>query len=114
MTKREFDGLRTEILNQFAEMRREIQAMLPREIYEVRQRQTLDDIADLQARLSKVETTNIDLNTQLLSVKQQTPAQIAGAAGQVRYETLNRTFDLVTKVLFAVGGAVLTYIAYHH
>ena len=114
VTKREFDALRAELLNQFAEMRREIQAMVPREIYEVRHRQLVDDVTDVQARLAKVETANIDLNSQLLSVKQQTPAQIAGATGQVRYEALNRAFDLATKILFAVGGAVLTYIAYHH
>lgn len=114
MTKREFDALRAELLNQFAEMRKEIQAMLPREIYEVRHRQLVDDVTDLQARLSKVETSNIDLNTQLLSVKQQTPIQISGSATQIRYDTVKTALDLLTKVLFAVGGAVLTYIAYHH
>lgn len=114
VTKREFDALRAELLNQFAEMRKEIQAMLPREIYEVRHRQLVDDVTDLQARLSKVETASIDLNTQLLSVKQQTPIQISGSATQIRYDTVKTALDLLTKVLFAVGGAVLTYIAYHH
>lgn len=114
VTKREFDSLRADILNQFTEMRKEIQAMLPRELYEVRQRQVVDDMADLQQRLAKLETSNIDLNTQLLSVRQVTPAQIRSGDNQIRYETVKGALDLLTKVLFAVGGAVLTYIAYGH
>lgn len=114
MTQREFQSLRSEIITRFDELGKQIQMMLPREIYEVRQRQVTDDMDDLRDRLAKLETSNIDLNTQLLSVKQQTPIQISGSATQIRYDTVKTALDLLTKVLFAVGGAVLTYIAYHH
>ena len=102
------------MLAQFTAVRDELRAMLPREIYNVEKKQTTDDIAELQARIAKLETASIDLNTQLLSVKQQTPIQISGSATQIRYDTVKTALDLLTKVLFAVGGAVLTYIAYHH
>ena len=114
MSNRQLEQLRTDMLAQFTAVRDELRAMLPREIYNVEKKQTTDDIAELQARIAKLETATIDLNTQLLRLKQQTPAQIAGATGQVRYEALNRAFDLATKILFAIGGAILTYIAYHH
>ena len=47
-------------------------------------------------------------------MRQVTPAQIRSGDNQIRYETVKGALDLLTKVLFAVGGAVLTYIAYGH
>ena len=114
VSNRQLEQLRTDMLAQFTAVRDELRAMLPREIYNVEKKQTTDDIAELQARIAKLETASIDLNTQLLSVKQQTPIQISGSATQIRYDTVKTALDLLTKVLFAIGGAVLTYIAYHH
>ena len=114
VTKREFDSLRAEIITRFDDLGKQIQSMLPREIYEVRQRQVVDDMEDLRGRLAKLETSNIDLNTQLLSVKQGTPAQISKSAGDLRYETLARMFDLFAKTAFFLGSAVVTYLVYHH
>ena len=114
MTKREFDSLRTDILSQFAEMRKEIQAMLPRELYDVRHREMVEDHTELKARVAKTEQTIIDLNTQLLSVRQQTPAQISSSSQQVRYDMLNKAFDMFAKVAFFVGGIIASYFIYHH
>ena len=114
MTKREFDSLRADILTQFAETRKEIQAMLPRELYDVRHKEMVEDHAELKARVAKTEQTIIDLNTQLLSVRQQTPAQISSSSQQVRYDMLNRGFDMFAKVAFFVGGIIASYFIYHH
>jgi len=114
VTKREFDSLRADILSQFAEMRKEIQAMLPRELYDVRHKEMVEDHAELKARVAKTEQTIIDLNTQLLSVRQQTPAQINSSASQVRYDILNKSFDMFAKVAFFVGGIIASYFIYHH
>ena len=114
VTQREFQSLRSEIITRFDDLGKQIQTMLPREIYEVRQRQVVDDMEDLRGRLAKLETSNIDLNTQLLSVRQVTPAQISKSAGDLRYETLARMFDLFAKTAFFLGGAVVTYLVYHH
>ena len=114
MTKREFDGLRAEILNQFAEMRKEIQSMLPRELYDVRHREMVEDLLELKARASKSEQTIIDLNTQLLSIRQATPAQINSTAQQVRLDTAKAAFDMFAKSAFFVGGIIASYFIYHH
>ena len=114
VTKREFDGLRAEIITRFDDLSKQIQGMLPREIYEVRQRQVVDDMEDLRQRLAKLETSNIDLNTQLLSVKQGTPAQISKTASDLRYDTLRNAFDMFVKTAFFIGGAIVTYFIYHH
>ena len=114
VTKREFDGLRAEILNQFTEMRKEIQAMLPRELYDVRHKEMVEDIAELKARASKAEQTIIDLNTQLLSVKQTTPAAITSSSQQVRLDTAKAAFDMLTKTAFFVGGIIASYFIYHN
>ena len=114
VTKREFDSLRADILSQFTEMRKEIQAMLPRELYDVRHKEMVEDHAELKARVAKTEQTIIDLNTQLLSVRQQTPAQISSSSQQVRYDMLNKAFDMFAKVAFFVGGIIASYFIYHH
>lgn len=114
VTQREFQSLRAEIITRFDDLGKQIQAMLPREIYEVRQRQVTDDMDDLRARLAKLETTNIDLNAQLTTLKAATPQQIAKSASDLRYDTLNKAVDFGVKTLFAVGGAVVTWLIYHH
>ncbi len=116
VTKREFDQLRTDILSQFTAMRQEIQAMLPREIFEVRQRQVTDDMEDMRQRLAKLETSNIDLNTQLLGVKQtaaQTPQQINTNAIQMRADAMAKGIEMASRIGFMLGGALLTFIAYY-
>ncbi|HEU5347004.1 MAG TPA: hypothetical protein VFU63_00195 [Ktedonobacterales bacterium] len=116
VTKREFDGLRAEIITRFDDLSKQIQAMLPREIYEVRQRQVTDDMDDLHARIAKLETSNIDLNTQLLSVKQataQTPQQITSSAMQMRADAMAKGIEMASRIAFMLGGALLTFIAYY-
>ncbi len=116
VTKREFDQLRTDILSQFTAMRQEIQAMLPREIFEVRQRQVTDDMEDMRQRLAKLETSNIDLNTQLRGVKQtaaQTPQQSNTNAIQMRADAMAKGIEMASRIGFMLGGALLTFIAYY-
>lgn len=118
MTKRELDALRQQIEAGFAALREDLKATLPREVYAVNQRQVEADITDIQARLQKLETTTVDLNTQLLSLKQVTPVQISGSATQIRYEAVNRTLDAFSRIALMVGGALVSFLAYtlanHH
>lgn len=113
MAKRELDQLRADIMNQFSETRKEIQAMLPREIYEVRQRQVTDDQADQAARLAKLETQVIDLGAQVTTMRTATPQQISSSAIQMRADAMAKAVEMGTRVVFMLGGALLTFIAYY-
>ena len=116
VSNRQLEQLRTDMMAGFTTVRDEIRAMLPREIYNVERRQIQDDITDLQARIAKLETSNIDLNTQLLSVKQataQTPQQINSSAIQMRADAMAKAVEMGIRAVFAVGAALLTFIAYY-
>lgn len=113
VAKRELDQLRADIMNQFSETRKEIQAMLPREIYEVRQRQVTDDQADQAARLAKLETQVIDLGAQVTTMRTATPQQISSSAIQMRADAMAKAVEMGTRVVFMLGGALLTFIAYY-
>lgn len=120
VTKREFDGLRTEIMTRFDDLGKQIQLMLPREIYEVRHKQVVEDTQDLAQRLATAEKAILELNSQLatarLAATQQISSDTRAVERQVsdtRSEVTDRIYDLVKTGFFLIAGAVLAFVLSH-
>lgn len=117
MTKSEFEGFTREVISRFEDLSKQLKEMLPREIYEVRQRQVVDDTAEIAQRVTTAEKAIAELSAQLSTTRLATVQQINTDArgieqkvGAVRYESLDRIYDLLKYFLFTAAGAVISYL----
>ncbi len=117
MTKSEFEGFTREVISRFEDLSKQLKEMLPREIYEVRQRQVVDDTLEIAQRISTAEKAIAELSSQLSTTRLATVQQLNTDArgieqkvGAVRYESLDRIYDLLKYFLFTVAGAVISYL----
>lgn len=118
MTKSEFDAFTREVFSRLDDMSKQIKEMLPREIYEVRQHQVIDDAQEISQRVTATEKAITELSAQISTTRLATVQQIntegRGMEQKVattRYESLDRIYELVKYFLFTAGGAVITYLA---
>lgn len=115
-TVREFNSFADQVLNSLEEFRKQIALMLPREIYELQQRQIAADAQEVTQRVAAAEKAIAELSSQLSTTRLATVNDTRTVEHQVassRYEAQQRLYDLLKNILFIAGGAVMSYLAMH-
>ena len=116
---REMNALIGQVLERLDDMSKQIQAMLPREIYEVRHGQVVSETQELAQRMAIAEKAINELNSRVVTTQLAASQQIASevrpvekSITEVRYEALSRSFETFSKAVFFIGGAIVTIGSY--
>lgn len=115
-TVREFNSFADQVFTRLDEMSNQLKAMLPREIYELQQRQIATDAQEVSQRVAAAEKAIAELSSQLSTTRLATVNDTRTVEHQVassRYEAQQRLYDLLKSILFIAGGAVMSYLAMH-
>lgn len=120
----EVNALIGQVLERLDDMSKKIEAMLPREIYEVRHGQVVSDTQELMQRVAISEKAINELSSQLTTARLAASQQISNevrpvekSVAEVRYEAQARLFELFNRTVFFLGGALVTigsYLVFHH
>lgn len=123
-SNREVQALMGQVLERLDDMSKKIEAMLPREIYEVRHGQVVSDTQELMQRVAISEKAINELSSQLTTARLAASQQISNevrpvekSLADVRYEAQARLFELFNRTVFFLGGALVTigsYLVFHH
>lgn len=112
-TMREFNSFADQVFSRLDEMSNQLKLMLPREIYELRQRQIADDAQEMAQRVNMAEKAIAELSSQLSTTRLATVNDTRSVEHQVastRFEAQARLYDLLKNILLIAGGALASYI----
>ncbi len=114
VTKSEFSTFTDQVFNRLDELGKKIELMLPREIYQLRERQIIEDTQEITQRVTAAEKAITELSAQISTTRLATVNDTRSVEHQVassRFEAQNRLYDLLKNILMIAGGALMSYLA---